>query len=306
MDNATPDTSPDPWAQWLLYRRHGNDPVHEEIVRSMVNRIRDRVLDGAKVLPDQILVDVGAGDGLITFGAFDRTGPTLRAILADISEALLNEARQRAIERGLEHRCTFVKTGAEELSGIADGSVDVVTSRAVLVYVSNKIEALRQFYRVLKPGGRISLGEPILRDDAMKLAALSRLLSGQAEDAANEPIRLYHRWRAAQLPSTVEQIRASCLTNFTERDLVDFCGRAGFHEIRLELHIDDRELSIRSWETFMNIAARPLAPTLRETLESKFTAGERSLLERRLRSLFDAKFFRERDAIAYISATKPK
>ena len=44
---------------------------------------------------------------------------------------------------------------------MADGSVDVVTTRSVLIYVKDKAAALREFYRVLKPGGRVSLFEPI-------------------------------------------------------------------------------------------------------------------------------------------------
>ena len=39
--------------------------------------------------------------------------------------------------------------------------VDVVTTRSVLIYVKDKAASLREFYRVLKPGGRLSVFEPI-------------------------------------------------------------------------------------------------------------------------------------------------
>ena len=295
----------DPWSRWLLHRRHGGDPHYEQVVRVLVDAIRDRVLDGAKCSAGQALVDVGAGDGLITFGAFDRVGSSLQAVLTDISAPLLERAEQRAIERGLRDRCSFVKTSAEDLAGVADQSADVVTCRAVLAYVADKKKALQQFYRVLKPGGRISVGEPINRDDAMNLAALTRYLDAQPRDEANAPARLYQRWRSAQLPSTKEEILSNPVTNFTERDLLRLCRLVGFHQIHLELHIDDRELSIESWEVFMNVAPRPNTPTLREVLETAFSSEERHPFEIKLRQLFDSGFFRESDVVAYVTAVKP-
>jgi len=65
------DPSTDVWSEWLLRHRHGSDPNHEQVIRGMVEQIRDRVLDGASLSAGMVLVDVGAGDGLITFGAFE-------------------------------------------------------------------------------------------------------------------------------------------------------------------------------------------------------------------------------------------
>src|SRR5262245_18015589 len=56
---------------------------------------------------------------------------------------------------------TFVEARAEDLAGIDDASVDVVTTRSVLIYVKDKARAFEQFARVLRHGGRISLYEPI-------------------------------------------------------------------------------------------------------------------------------------------------
>ncbi|MDB6022195.1 MAG: ubiE/COQ5 methyltransferase family protein, partial [Pedosphaera sp.] len=71
---------------------------------------------------------------------------------------------------------------------------------------------------MLKPGGRISIGEPILKDDAMQIAALTRHLETQPVDEKNVQFRLHQRWKAAQLPSVTEEIFNNPLTNFTERD----------------------------------------------------------------------------------------
>ena len=305
MENPQTKSPDDPWSHWLLHRRHGGDPKYEEVVRVIVDTIRDRVLDGAKFSPGQVLVDVGAGDGLIAFGAFERVGPSLQAIFTDISAPLLERAEQRAIKRGLRERCSFLRTSAEELLGVNDQSADVVTSRAVLAYVADKQKALAQFYRVLKPGGRISIGEPINRDDALNLAALTRYLELQPNDEANVPVRLFQRWRAAQLPSTKEEILRNPLTNFTERDLVRLCRLVGFREIHLEFHINDQDLTIVSWDVFLNVAPLPNTPTLREVFANTFSEEERVLFEARLRQLFEAGFFRECTAVAYLTAVKP-
>jgi SAM-dependent methyltransferase len=171
--------------------------------------------------------------------------------------------------------------------------------------VTYKAKALKQFYRVLKPGGRISIGEPINRDDAMNLAALTRYLESQPQDDLNAPVRLYQRWRSAQLPSTKEGILSNPVTNFTERDLVKLCRLTGFHQVHMELHIDDRKLSIVSWDVFLNVAPRPNTPTLREVLDTTFSDEERRSFEAKLRQLFESGFFHESDVIAYLTAVKP-
>ena len=298
----------DVWSEWLLHRRHGGHPKYEPVMRALVEGFRDRVLDGANLAPGMVLVDVGAGDGLIAFGAFERLGRLgrdLRAVLVDPSVPLLERAERRAAELGLGERCSFLNTSAEELRGVADASADLVTSRAVLAYVADKAKALRQFYRVLKPGGRISLGEPILRDEAVQLANLTRYLQNKPHAAATATAWLIRRWKAAQYPSTAEEIDGNPLTNFTERDLFEMCRLAGFHEIQLELHIKDRPSSIKSLEVLMDISPRPGAPTLREIFASDFTPEERRQLEDALRAQFASKFLYERDIVAYIVAIKP-
>jgi hypothetical protein len=80
----------DQWAEWLLERRYGSDPERRKDFLDFLIPVRERVLRGADVKDGEILLDVGTGDGLITFGALDLLGKQGRVILSDISQDLLN------------------------------------------------------------------------------------------------------------------------------------------------------------------------------------------------------------------------
>jgi ubiquinone/menaquinone biosynthesis C-methylase UbiE len=151
----------DRWAEWLLERRFGGDSaVKEQFLADLADR-RERVLDKAELDEGETVLDVGCGDGLIAFGALDRGAGTV--VFSDISSDLLDECRRLAAELGVTERCRFIEAPAENLTLIEDASVDVVTTRSVLIYVRDKSSAFREFARVLRPDGRISLYEPINR-----------------------------------------------------------------------------------------------------------------------------------------------
>jgi arsenite methyltransferase len=87
----------DRWAQWLFEGRQGS--ADEEAYRRTLESlwpVRERVLDNARLGVGEVLLDVGAGDGLIGFGALDRVGPEGRVIFSDVSQELLDVCRQGA------------------------------------------------------------------------------------------------------------------------------------------------------------------------------------------------------------------
>jgi arsenite methyltransferase len=82
-------------------------------------------------------------------------------IFSDVSSDLLRHAQSLASEAGYENQLSFVEARAEDLSPIPDATVDVVTTRSVLIYVEEKLRAFREFHRVLKSSGRVSIFDPI-------------------------------------------------------------------------------------------------------------------------------------------------
>ncbi|MBR1219342.1 methyltransferase domain-containing protein [Bradyrhizobium sp. U87765 SZCCT0131] len=295
----------DIWSDWILHRRGGGDPAYDAAVRADMMRFADRALDGAALRPHMTLV--GAGDGLVAFRAIERIGPTLEVILTDISPALLAHAEALAIARGIRGQCRFVTSSANDLAAVADASVDAVITRSVLAYVADKPAALRAFHRILKPGGRLSLAEPAFQDEAFEVVALRDRLeaASRAGDTPDRILQLMHRWKSAHYPDTLEAMARQPITSYGERDLFRMVGAAGFAHTHLELHLDAGPSSITTWDTFLDVAPHPLAPSPRQVFAERFTAEERTLLERALRPLVETPGLTTTSRMIYVTADKP-
>ena len=306
-----PIAPPDLWSRWLLESRFGSDPQHADFVRRDVQRFRDRVLAAARLAPGMTLADIGAGDGLIAFGAIAQIGPSLNVILTDVSPPLLQHAEKLATNLGIHNQCRFVLGTAEKLDAIPAASVDVVATRASLAYVADKPAAFREFHRILKPSGRISLCEPIMQDDAFETCALGRLIAAQPNHPHIAHLKLVHRWKAAQYPDNEEKVWRNPITNFNERDLARMARESGFINIHLELHIDYLQNPAAangpssSWEVFLSLSPHPWAPSLRQIMADQFTPEERLRLENELRPNVESRNWVTSEIVAYLTAEKP-
>jgi ubiquinone/menaquinone biosynthesis C-methylase UbiE len=294
----------DAWSEWLLHRRHADDPTYERVVQGVVQRLADRVLDEAKLSPGMLLADIGAGEGLLAFRAIERVGPSLQVVLTDISGPMLRHAEALAVQRGVRSQCRFLECSAEKLDDIADSTVDVVATRAVLAYVADKSAALREFYRVLKPGGRISIAEPILQDEAFFARALRRRVEEQASRSEDRFLVLLHRWKAAQFPDTEEECAKSPIVNYSERDLINFVRGAGFADIHLQLNIDVTPSLVTSWDVFLGTSPHPWAPSLSHILAAQFTPEERQFFEQIMRPIVESGENLATDRMVYVNAKK--
>ncbi len=298
------DSQTDEWSDWLLHGRHANDPDFERIVRVAINRVADYVLDAAELAPGMTVADIGSGDGLVAFRAIERIGPSLNVILTDISVPLLRHAEMLATERGVHDQCTFLHCSAEKLDEIPDASVDVVTVRAVLAYVTDKMAALREFHRILKPGGRLAISDPILRDAAIEVIALKNLIDAQPAESKDRFLSIVHRWKAAQFPDTVEKMANSPITNYTERDLVQFVKGAGFAKIHLQFHIDIAPDTNTSWNILLGHRPHPWASPVGTVLLEQCSSDERAIFEQVMRPVLESGQFNSIERAAYITATK--
>jgi ubiquinone/menaquinone biosynthesis C-methylase UbiE len=286
----------DKWAAWLLHRRDGDDVEQREKALEHLLPIRQRVLDNARISTGDTVLDVGAGDGLIAFGALDRVGASGHVILSDISSDLVEHARVMAAEVGADGRMSFVETSAEDLSAVPDHSVDVVTTRSVLIYVNDKTAAFREFHRVLRPGGRTSIFEPINNyfPDSDEFWGFD---AGPVHDLVTK-VWEYEGWVESAYPDDP-------MMNFSDKDLVRHAEDAGFGEIHVELIVDvEPGTWVVDWDRLLNTSPNPNAHTAGEALRGALTDEEYERFEAHLRPLVDAGRGTIRSAYAYVTAVK--
>jgi arsenite methyltransferase len=287
----------DRWHRWLLDVRHGGDPAQLDLLRRELAPIRDEVLDRASLRPDDTLLDVGTGDGLIAFGALDRLGPDGRVVFSDISTDLLDHCRAAAAAAGQLDRCDFVPASADRLTGIADASVDVVTARSVLIYVADKAAAFAEFRRVLRPGGRISIFEPI--NTLMPTCDASVFYGYDVGAVAELAAKVNARFAAIQPPGEDPML------DFDDRDLVRLAEQAGFGEVQLDLRVSVRRTRPAvSWEGFLRSSGNPNLPPLADLLKQALTPSELAAFAARLRPLVEAGRGADRRAVAYLTASE--
>ncbi len=289
---------PDRWHRWLLDVRFGGDAAtREKDLTEFLYPVRDTVLGKARLAPGETVLDVGTGDGLIAFGALEQLGPAGSVIFSDISRDLLDHCCAVASAEGLLHRCRFVLAPADDLGAVPDASVDVVTTRSVLIYVKDKARAMREFYRVLKPAGRVSLFEPI--NVLMSLANPDLFLG---YDVA--PVRTL----AARVKALYEPIHppgADPMVDFDDRDLVRHAQDAGFPRIDLELQVSvESSKKPLPWELFIRRSGNPLVPTLAEAIGQVLSPQEITEFTTHLRPIVESGTGLERRALAYLTAVK--
>jgi ubiquinone/menaquinone biosynthesis C-methylase UbiE len=118
-------------------------------------RRRDASFAALAPRPGETLADIGCGNGLLTHDLGLAVGPTGKVTGIDPSDQMLALARARTEGMG---QIELVNASAETLP-LADGSLDGALSLQVFEYLDDPRPALAEAKRVLRPGGRLVLGD---------------------------------------------------------------------------------------------------------------------------------------------------
>lgn len=138
-------------------------------------RMRDRIVARAKLTPRDRVVDVGAGTGLLALGI----APAVSEVQAvDISAAMTDYLQRQAAKLRLDNLEPVTATAVD--LPLADESATVVVSNYVYHHLSDddKCSGLAEAFRVLRPGGRIVIGDmmfrPALADERSRRIIVSK------------------------------------------------------------------------------------------------------------------------------------
>ena len=126
--------------------------TYEQYWQEQLAPAQDRLMEMARLVPGERVLDVACGTGLVTFRAADAVGPSGTVVATDISDAMVRRLASASAARGLSH-VTATRMDAESLQ-FEDGAFDVVLCALGLMYVPDPVAALRAMRRVLVPGGR--------------------------------------------------------------------------------------------------------------------------------------------------------
>jgi SAM-dependent methyltransferase len=154
-----------------LYREGETDGLPEEAVLASLgcgNPIAVADLhEGERVL------DLGSGGGIDVLLSARRVGPTGFAYGVDMTDEMLDLARQNAAKAGAVN--VEFRKGQIEALPLGDASVDVVISNCVINLSTDKPAVLAEMFRVLVPGGRIGISDVVAEDH---LSAADRAAAG--------------------------------------------------------------------------------------------------------------------------------
>ena len=131
--------------------------IMNDLMSAGMHRLwKEAMMDWLAPRPDQRLLDVAGGTGDVAFRFLRRGGA--HAVVLDMTEGMLLSGRQRAEADAMAGRMDWVVGDAMALP-FASGSFDIYTISFGIRNVTRIGDALREAFRVLRPGGRLMVLE---------------------------------------------------------------------------------------------------------------------------------------------------
>ncbi|MCB9780203.1 MAG: class I SAM-dependent methyltransferase [Alphaproteobacteria bacterium] len=150
-------------------------------------------------MPDAVLVDIGTGTArfLIHLASMPALAG-LRLIGTDLYDDMLDQARKAALQAGAALELTRQDVHRMDL---ADGMADIVTSRSTIHHWEDPVQAFREIWRILKPGGSAILVDVRRDAPASAVEALDLL----RREVGLGPILMEEKYTAAELDAFCAQ-----------------------------------------------------------------------------------------------------
>lgn len=186
----------------------------EIMVPRMFEPFAELLLDQVNLLSGEAVLDVACGPGTVARLAALRVGPSGRVTGCDLSPAMLELARSKApAERSAP--ISYLECHAESLP-VSDSTYDLATCQQGLQFFPDRLAALAEMRRALRPGGRLGIAVWCDVEDCPPFAALSTALE---QVLGTETARSYEMgpWGFGDADSLAGVVKDSGFTNVNVR-----------------------------------------------------------------------------------------
>jgi SAM-dependent methyltransferase len=136
------------------------------------------------VEPGQAVLDLGSGAGFDLLIASAKVGPEGKVIGVDMTDAMIEAARENAAKAGATN--VEVRKGTIEELPVEDGSVDWVISNCVINLSPDKPRVFAEIARVLRPGGRFAISDIVAEEISDRIREQAEVYSACIGGAISE------------------------------------------------------------------------------------------------------------------------
>ena len=281
------------WTEWLINSRFSymNETQKQQTLLWLIN-VRDEILNRAKLQPGDTVIDIGSGTGLLAFGAHMLLNGKGKVIVSDAFTDCLDACQRIAEHCGITDCIEFLQADATDIK-LPENSVNVVVMRSVLVHILKKATAIKEFYRILRPGGRISIFEPIIKKNTRYY---------QLVNPDNFPN--YAKIKEAEQKMVSDE--NDSLVNFDEHTLENNFREAGFKNINVKVSIESSTYEVRPEmiEPWFNAPPSPGKPALKQMFMEFMPEAEVNEFMENLKIELGGKNITINSPVAYIYAEK--
>jgi len=198
--------------------------------------------DTVNIKPGETVVDLGSGAGNDVFIAQRLVGATGTVIGIDMTEAMIEKAKQNTQKLGYNN--VEFRLGDIEQLPVADNTADVVVSNCVINLVPDKLRAFQEICRVLKPGGRFGISDIVITGTLpAKIQSAAEMYAGCVAGALNKDTYLQMIAKAgfARVSITKEKVYAipdDVLSKYLSKEELDDYKQSGVQILSITVYAE--------------------------------------------------------------------